>query len=563
MGSATNNKFVNQIAAAAFNAPPPRPVSSISGLYATDTYTSWVNENVANYKTTIAGSHNIEVLGGYSVQKFTEYTNSANGSNYPDASIPYVSAAGTTTGTSGKTEWSLLSLFGRVNYNYKQRYLLEGSIRRDGSSKFGSNRQYGVFPTGSIGWVVSNESFMKNIRVINFLKIRSSYGLTGNNNFNSSNYPSNSLIGGVNYVFGNSLVGGKAVSQLGNTDLTWEKNKQFDLGLEIGILNNRINLNYDYYHKLTDGLLYRVDIPQSSGFSSVYSNIGAIKFWGHEFTLNTVNLVNKLRWTTSLNITFNRSIITKLGTQNLPILPANEYSWPNIQMVGQPVGMFYGYVDDGVYMNAQEFASQPKHSTSTVGSVRMKDVNGDGKITSDDRTFIGNPNPKFLYGMTNTFNYGNFDLNIVMSGCYGNQIANPLLGQDGHNLDGAFNLYADQLDHWRSEANPGNGIVPRTLVNTTALYRSFNTLEVYPGSYLACRNIALGYTFKLHNNKFINKLRVYTSIQQAFVITKYPNFSPETNNQGTNNISGLQLGVDYTEYPIPRTITLGLNMGLF
>ncbi|MBE9665400.1 SusC/RagA family TonB-linked outer membrane protein [Mucilaginibacter boryungensis] len=563
MANFVNNKFVNQIAAAAFNAPPPRPVSSISGAYATETYTSWVSENIASYKTTIAGVHNLEVLGGYSIQKFTDYTNSANGTNFPDASIPYVSAAGTTTGTSGKTDWSLLSLFGRVNYNYKQKYLLEGSIRSDGSSKFGFNRKYGVFPTVSAGWVVSNESFMQTVSMINFLKIRSSYGLTGNNNFTAGgNYPSTSLIGGVNYVFNNTLVGGKAITQLGNNELTWEKNRQFDLGLEIGVLNNRINLSYDYYNKLTDGLLYQINIPQSSGFNIVYSNIGTMKFWGHEFTLNTVNLVNKLKWNTSLNITFNRNLITKLGTQDLPIMPVNEYSWPNIQMVGQPVGAFYGYVTDGVYMNAQEFATQPKHTTSTIGSVRMKDVNGDGKITLDDRTIIGNPNPKFEYGITNSFNYGKFDLNIVMSGLYGNQIANPLLGGDGHNLDGAFNLYANQLDHWRSEADPGNGIVPRTLANTTALYRTFNTTEVYSGSYLACRNIALGYTFRLHNNRFINKLRVYTSIQQAFVITNYPNFSPETNNQ-TTNINGLSLGVDATEYPIPRTITLGLNLGLF
>lgn len=564
MGNANNNKFVNQIAAAAFNAPPPRPVTSITGLYATENYTSWVNENIATYKTSLAGGHNIEVLGGYSIQKFTEYTNSANGSNYPDASIQYVSAAGTTTGTSSKNDWTQLSLFGRVDYNYKQKYIVEGSIRRDGSSKFGLNSQYGVFPTASVGWVVSNEDFMKSIPAINFLKIRSSYGLTGNNNFitAATNYPSYSTVGGVNYVFNNALVGGKAVTTLGNTYLTWEKNKQFDLGLEIGMLNNRISFTYDYYNKITDGLLYAINIPQSSGFSSVISNIGTFKFWGHEFTLNTVNLVNKLKWNTSFNITFNRNLITKLGTQNLPIMPANEYSWPNIQMVGQPVGAFYGFVTDGVYMNAQEFATQPKHTTSTIGSVRMKDVNGDGKITLDDRTIIGNPTPKFMYGITNNFNYGKFDLNIVMSGCYGNQVANPLLGADGHNLDAAFNLYADQANHWRSEANPGNGIVPRTLINTTALYRTFNTLELFPGSYLACRNIALGYTFKLRNNRFINKLRVYTSIQQAFVISKYPNFSPETNNQ-TNNITGLNMGVDATEYPIPRTVTLGLNMGLF
>jgi hypothetical protein len=193
----------------------------------------------------------------------------------------------------------------------------------------------------------------------------------------------------------------------------------------------------------------------------------------------------------------------------------------------------------------------------------MKDINGDGKITTDDRTFIGNPNPDFLYGMTNNFTYKHFDMNIVFAGSYGGQIADPLLGADAANLDGAFNLYANQLDHWRSEADPGNGIVPRTLVNTTALYRAFTQLEIHSGSYLTCKNISLGYTFQLGANKYISKLRVYTSVQQAFVITKYPGLSPETTNQGTAGINGLTPGVDYTEYPIPRTISFGINMNLF
>jgi len=563
MSASATNAFTNQIAAAAFNAPPPRPVTSISGYSSTDNYISWVNENVLTYKKTIAGDHHLEALAGYSAQKLTEYTNRANGLTFPDGSIQYVSAATTTSGTNSMTQWSLLSSFGRLDYNYKEKYLFETSVRSDGSSKFGSNKQYGIFPTVSAGWVVSKERFMEQLPSVSFLKIRGSYGLTGNNNFNSSNYPASSLIGPTTYVLNGALVSGRAVSQLGNADLTWEKNKQLDIGFDIGLFNNRITLTYDYYNKITDGLLYSINLPASSGFGSVSSNIGTFKFWGHEFTVNTANTTGAFRWNTSFNITFNRNLIQKLGTQNLPILPANVYSWPNIEMVGQPVGMFYGYVNQGVYMTTADFNASPKDVTSTVGSVKMKDLNKDGKITTDDRTLIGNPNPDFLYGMTNSFSYKRWDMNIVIAGSYGGKIADPLLGQDGNNLDGAFNIYASNLDHWRSESDPGNGKAPRTLAGTTALYRAFNTNEVHSGSYLTCKNITLGYNIPLSGNKYINKLRAYVSVQQAFVITKYQGLSPETTNQGTSSITGLTPGVDATEYPIPRTISFGLNMGLF
>lgn len=232
-------------------------------------------------------------------------------------------------------------------------------------------------------------------------------------------------------------------------------------------------------------------------------------------------------------------------------------------MVGQPVGVFFGYVNEGVYMTTQDFNASPKDVTSKVGTVKMKDVNKDGRITTDDRTVIGNPNPDFLYGMTNSFSYKRWDMNIVIAGSYGGKIADPLLGQDGNNLDGAFNIYKSNLDHWRSESDPGNGKAPRTLAGTTTLYRAFNTNEVHPGSYLTCKNITLGYNVPVSQNRYINKLRAYISVQQAFVITRYQGLSPETTNQGTSGITGLTPGVDATEYPIPRTVSFGVNLGLF
>jgi TonB-linked SusC/RagA family outer membrane protein len=554
----TRNNFVNTVAAAGYNAPPPRPVTSITGLYSTNNYLSWLNENTLNYQTVFSNDHHVEALVGYSVQKYSEHFNSANGSNYSDQSIPYVSAAGTTTGSSGTTANSLISMIGRINYDYKGKYLLSGAIRQDGSSRFGEQRKYGVFPSVSAGWIVTDEAFLKDVSFVNFLKLRASYGTTGNNNI--GDYPSNSLIGPTSYVFNNTKVGGKIVTQLGNGMLSWEKNNQFDIGVDVGLFNDRITFTYDYYNKITDGLLYQINIPQSSGFSSVNSNIGTFAFWGHEFSISSINLKGRLKWNTDFNISFERNRIEKLGTQNLPLLPANEYNQPWINAVGHPLSMFYGYINDGVYMNQHEFDTQPKHATSQVGTVRMKDVNEDGKITSDDRTFIGNPNPDFRVGFSNNLSYNNFDLSITFSGAIGGDIEDGL-AESTENLDGAFNVYKRDIDHWRSEADPGNGIVPRTLVGTTALYRTISSNFVHDGSYLTCKNISLGYTFKAINKKYINRLRLYISVQQAFVITGYQGFNPETSDQG-NSINGLKLGHDVTTYPVPRTFSFGINANL-
>jgi hypothetical protein len=355
------------------------------------------------------------------------------------------------------------------------------------------------------------------------------------------------------------LTGGRAESQLGNTLLSWEKNKQFDLGVDISFLNDRISFTYDYYNKITDGLLYRIDIPQSSGFGSVNSNIGTIKFWGHEFNISSKNTTGILKWTTDFNISFNRNLVTKLGTQNLPILPNNQYNTPWITAVGHPLGVFYGFINDGVYMTQHEFDTQPHEATSKVGTVRMKDVDHSGVIDLKDRTYIGDPNPDFLFGMTNMLSYRNFDMSIAIAGSVGGDIEDGL-AESSENLDGAFNVYKRDADHWRSEANPGNGVVPRTLNGTTALYRTISTNFIHDGSYITCKNITLGYTLnKFRGFKYIKQPRLYLSVQQAFVIMGYLGFSPEANSNGLN---GLYLGHDNSTYPVPRTVTIGLNLGL-
>lgn len=530
---------------------PPQPAN---GYFGSTNYYSWVSTNTLTYNKVFHHDHSVQALIGYTTQKYREYTSGLSGTGYPSDAIPWLAAATVTNGTSGTQAWTLESIIGRLNYSYKDKYLLSGAIRRDGSSRFGSARRWGTFPSVSAGWIVSDEPFMASIPKVNFFKIRASYGLTGNNNI--GNYTSISLMSPTNYVFNNGLASGQSITSLGNAALTWETTKQFDIGANIGLFDNRIFFTYDYYHKLTKGLLYQVSLPQQSGFTAIQSNIGAFRIWGNEFAVSSQNLVGKLKWSTNLNISLSRNLVLKLGTNNTPIGAYNMQDDYWRTAVGHPMGEFFGFVFDGVYMTEKEFETEPKEATSQVGTVRMKDINHDDTITVADRTFIGNPNPTFTYGITNQFNYGNFDLNIAIAGAVGGKIFNGYLPYT-ENLDGVFNVEKRVANRWRSLEDPGKGLVPRTLAGTTVLFRDDNSSMVFSGSYLTVKNIVLGYTFNLPNNPYIKGIRIYGSIQQALVLTKYPGANPEVSTAG---LDGMHEGVDQASYPIPRTYVFGVNM---
>jgi TonB-linked SusC/RagA family outer membrane protein len=535
------------------------PASSASGSYNTSNVLSWLAENTLTYTKTIANKHNIEALAGYSTQKVTYENSGIDGSQFPDDNITWLNVAATRIGNVGASDFSLISFIGRLNYNYDSKYLLSVAFRRDGSSKFGSNTKYGNFPSVSAGWVASDESFIKNIKEISLLKIRGSYGKVGNNNI--GNYTYLAGVNQSNYVFNNQLASGSTLNGIGNPNLTWETTSGYDLGLDLGLFNGRINFTYDYYWKKTDGLLYAIDIPVQSGFNSVTSNIGRFDFWGHEFTVDARILTGKLKWNAGFNISVDRNIVKKLGTSDAPIGGYQEYWDDNRTAVGHPIGAFYGYINTGVYMTQQEFQTQPHDATAMVGTARFKDISGpngkpDGIIDINDRAFIGNPNPKFSYGISNTFSYSNFDLNIVVAGTVGNNIADDAF-QSTENLDGVFNVRKGVARRWRSEADPGDGIYPRTRSGTTADFRNFTTRQVFSGTYLMAKNITLGYTFQLGKNPVIKGARVYLSAQNAFTFTKYPGMNPEISFQGLN---GLNQGRDFTAFPIAKVYSAGVNV---
>lgn len=526
---------------------------------------TWLNENLATYSKSI-GDHSFELLGGFSQQKFNQESTRIQADTYADDRLPTVQGAinvnrgGTNTGVQ---EWALTSLLSRLTYNFRGKYLFTAAVRRDGSSRFGSNNRWGTFPSFSAGWVISDEDFMKSMPKVSFAKLRGSYGVIGNNNI--GNYTPYALVNNtVNAVFGSTVAPGAVVTTLANSNLGWETTKQLDLGLDLGLFNDRITFVYDYYTKRTTNLLYSVQIAQEAGFGNFNDNIGEIKFWGHEFALNTKNTTGKLKWSTNANISFNRNKVIALADGIDRV-----YGTFHITQVGKPFGQFYGHISQGVYMNAEDLKSSPQvPGRSTVGSIKLTDQNGDGIITNggdfDDRVIMGNPFPTFTYGITNNFTYGNFDASIVGSGSQGNQLLVRHIYSTA-NLDGVFNMVEGVKYRFRSEANPGKGMYGTTVGggNVTGIERDWmNSRFIADASFFTIKNVTLGYTIP-KSNKLFKSARIYTSVQQLYVFTKYwggPN--PETSANGAGNGDGgnLSQGVDLSNYPVPRTYTVGINL---
>jgi TonB-dependent starch-binding outer membrane protein SusC len=540
------------------------PTTAVSIRQNTENLT-WLNENLATYAKSFK-DHNFEILAGLTQQRFRSDATRIQADTYADDRLPTIQGAININrgGTqSAVQEWALTSLLSRLTYNYKGKYLFTASVRRDGSSRFGSNNRWGTFPSVSAGWVLSDENFLKSIPKISFAKLRASYGIVGNNNI--GNYTPYALINNtVNAVFGNTVAPGAVVTTLANSNLGWETTKQLDAGLDLGLLNDRITFVYDYYTKRTTNLLYSVQIAQEAGFSNFNDNIGEIKFWGHEFSLNTKNTTGKLKWSTNANISFNRNKVIALANGIDRV-----YGTFHITKVGYPFGQFYGHIAQGVYKNAEDLKNSPQvPGRSVVGSIKLTDQNGDGIITNggdfDDRVIMGNPFPKFTYGITNNFTYGNFDASIVGSGSQGNQLLVRHLYSTA-NLDGVFNLVEEVKYRFRSEANPGKGFYGTTVGggNVTGIERDWmNSRFIADASFFTIKNVTVGYTIP-KANKIFKSARIYTSVQQLYVFTKYwggPN--PETSAQSDGNGDGgnLSPGIDLSNYPVPRTYTIGINL---
>ncbi|RAK02998.1 TonB-linked SusC/RagA family outer membrane protein [Larkinella arboricola] len=522
---------------------------------------NWVTNHTLTYQKEIAQLHRLEVLVGLESQKNDFERTRIDANNFPNDLVRTVNA-GTIIGTNSsrnlRDQWSLASYFGRVAYSFRDRYLFNASFRRDGSSRFGSNNRWGTFPSASVGWRVSEESFLKNNRFISELKLKASYGLSGNNAF-TSNYPAIGLLSPDNYVLGNALANGLAVNTIGNDNLTWEKSRQTDIGLEVGVLNNRIFLTADYYKRITTDLLLAVQVPTLTGFSTAVKNIGKVENKGVELALNTRNLTGEFSWTTDLNFSFNRNKVLALGPTGDPIRSGTGVGESNITVIGEPLGSFYGYRQIGVFRDQAELDSYPHFADTRPGDVKYEDVNGDGKVDANDRTLIGNNQPDFIYGMTNTFTFKGFDLGIVVQGVQGSSILN-LSRRFYENLEGNANSLTTALNRWRSPEQPGDGTTPRANTRTTGNNNAISSRWVESGSYFRIRNITIGYNLPktLIQRAKLQTIRLYGGVQNVLTVSKYLGYNPEVSGY-EGPLTG---GVDYGSYPLARTYTIGVNIGL-
>jgi len=521
---------------------------------------NWLVENTVSYDKRFGKDHNVSAVIGYSAQKDRLDANQVYAQNHPDDLSPTISGGQVTSGGDNRQEWSLVSALARVNYSFRDKYLLTATIRSDRSSRFGAGNKTGTFPSVSAGWRLSEETFMKSLTVVSDLKLRGSWGETGN--FLIPNYAAIGLLSPYNYVLNNVLVNGIAPTTINNEKLTWEKTTQVDFGLDLGLFRDRLFISADWYKKITSDLLLNVQVPASIGFSTALQNIGEVENKGVELTISSRNIVGAFTWSTDLNISANKNKVLKLGPTGDPILSSGGAGIRHVTRIGAPIGSYFGYVVDGIYQSQAEVDAAPKDAlapAARAGDFRFKDVNGDGKIDASDRTVIGNYMPDYMWGITNRFSFKGIDLSVFFQGVQGSKILNLTRRHLG-NGEAATNSYVDWTERWISPENPGNGVIPRAdrLSDLHGGNNRPSSFQVEDGSYIRLRSITLGYTFpKAILGKRIQSLRAYASGTNLFTSTKYIGFNPEVNNQA--GLTGVQ-GEDYGAYPLSRNFTFGLNV---
>lgn len=536
------------------------PPSVATGTAFSDQSMTWLFNQTLNYNKTFNDDHTVGVLVGMESNKLSLQNSNATGSAYPNDLVETLNASApgsTTTATSTIVENSTVSYFARINYSYQNKYLVNVSVRRDGSSIFGPDKRWGNFPAASIGWRIKEEGFLQNVEALSEAKLRASYGLSGNNAF-SSNYPYAALLSTDNYVFNNILANGLRASSPENRNLSWEKNQQFDIGVELGFFNNRLFITADYYDRITKDLLLSVNVPTITGFSTVVQNIGKMQNRGWEFSVSSRNFSGEFTWTTNANLSFNRNKVLALGPTGDPIRSGSGVGETNITMIGQPIGSFFGYTQLGVFKDQADLDAHPHDATSKPGDVKYADINNDKKFNADDRGIIGNNQPDFIYGLNNSFSYKGFDLNIAIQGVQGGEVLN-LSRRFFENLEGNANQMTTALNRWRSTSDPGDGVTPRANARTTGLNNAVSSRWVENASYLRIQNVTLGYRLPstILNRIKLQQVRVYLTAQNLYTWADYTGYNPEVSNYE----GALTGGVDYGAFPLPRTLSVGLNIG--
>lgn len=535
---------------------------------------SWLNENTLSYTKEFNKNHRIDALAGFSLQEFKTDEFSGSSQNYfTDAlGADNLGVGGNVlTPTSNAVKNSLASFFGRANYYYSDKYIFTFTMRADGSSRFGLNSKWGYFPSGAVAWRVSNEDFLKDVKQISNLKLRASYGKTGNQEIPS--YSSLAQYGVNGYSLGITPIRVVGVSSLNipNPKLAWESTQSFDFGLDLGMFNDRLSFVADYYRKTTSDLLLNVAIPQSSGFATILLNAGKVQNHGLELSLNSKNIENKdFTWSTTLNYSTNKNKVVDMnGTNNIMVGSTGSYIVtnglaPSILRVGQPIGSFYGYYSDGIWQSKEQIDAAGRKGV-VPGDPIIRDLDGNGIINGDDRAIIGQAAPKFIYSVNNNFSYKNFDLAIFMQGVQGNKILN--ITKYAHNGGTVNNQYAEMLGAWNGAGS--TNVLPRAY-STTERATGVVSRYLEDGSYLRLQTVSLGYNIPVSKSKVFKTATVYVTGQNLWTITKYSGYSPEINsydnrnsNSGSQNTGSqnLNVGADVNSYPPSRTFLLGAKIG--
>ncbi len=520
--------------------------------------TFWINKHLLFYDKQFNENHKLTTLLGFEAQEGKYEWLYAARDNLPNNELMELNLgdASTQVNGGGAGDWALLSYFTRVNYSLFDRYLLTGTYRIDGSSRFGENNRYGHFPSAALGWRISEENFLKDIDVIDNLKLRVGYGTVGNQEIGLFSF--RPLLRSETIAFGNQLTTAYSLDNIANPDVKWETSIQSNLGVDLGLYNNRLEFILDVYHKVSKDMLLQQIIPATTGgFNAPFVNIGEMINQGIEFTINSQNSIKPIDWTTTFTFSANRNQVVELGSNGA--LPGVMQRLPITRTIeGEPIGQFYGYVTDGIFTSLEEISESPFQEVGTSpGDIKFKDLNEDGVINDQDRTFIGNPNPDWSANLINDFAFKNFDLNIFIRGVYGNEIYN-LLRRDLAGTGAWVNQSVDVIDRW-TPTNP-EGTIPRSNGNDPNRNRRISDRFVEDGSYVRLQNVTLGYKLPVLYTKRLSltNLRAYVSAQNLLTITNYSGYDPEI---GSFNQNPLLSGIDNGRFPVSRSFTFGLNIG--
>lgn len=502
---------------------------------------SLLSENTINYEKTFNDKHRISALAGFTYQDFVNTSLAASGTGFLDdvfetdqleaAAVPGIP-------NTGYSKSVLMSYLGRINYAFDDKYLFTLSMRSDGSSRYTEGNKWGNFPSAAFAWNTHKEEFIENLNIFSDFKIRASWGLTGSQAI--APYTTLNLLSSGVTVFDDGVFNTFAPGTRLPADLKWETTEQVDVGLDLGFFNNRLSLTADYYRKNTTDLLNTVNLPSSTGFTTTIRNVGEVQNNGFEIGLNTNLFTGEFKWNLSGNISANRNKVIKLNdgqdilTSFVSVLVVQD----NVSILreGRPIGQFWGFLEDGLDEN---------------GQIVIQDLDGDGSISGEDKTFIGDPNPDFIYGINSDMSYKNIVLSLFIQGSQGNDIFNasaiPVTIDYGQGVNTLREVF---LDNW----SPSNPDAKYPLISrSTSAYASDRWIE--DGSYVRLKNIELAYSIPLDNN-FIRKAQVYISGQNLITLTDYSWWDPEVNSRGGNGP-----GIDFLSYPIAKSFTMGLRMG--